>query len=444
MEYLTGVAKKETLEISELLAGDLAGQKVKVNGAVHTIRDMGTVAFVVLRKREGLLQGVYEEGTAGFDLKDLREADAVEIEGTLEKNEKAPNGIEIRMESLRILSEPEADMMPLAISKWKLNTSLDAKLNYRPIALRNVRERAKFKLQEGITRAFRDFLYEQGFTEIHTPKIGAKSAEGGANLFRLDYFHRPAVLQQSPQLYKQMMVGVFDRVFETGPVFRAEKHNTKRHLNEYTSLDFEMGFIDSFQDIMAMETGFLQYTMELLKKDYKTELDMLDITLPKVDEIPQVRFDEAKRLVAEKYNRQIRNPYDLEPEEEALIGRYFEEEYGADFVFVTHYPSKKRPFYAMDDPDDKTFTQSFDLLFKGLEVTTGGQRIHEYQMLLDKIEAKGMTTEGMDQYLDIFKHGMPPHGGLGIGLERLTMKLIGEDNVRETCLFPRDLSRLEP
>ena len=334
--------------------------------------------------------------------------------------------------------------MPLPVNKWKLNTSLEAKLNYRPLSLRNLKERAKFRIQEGIARGFREFLTAQGFTEIRTPKIGAKGAEGGSNVFKLDYFHRPAVLAQSPQFYKQMMVGVFDRVFETGPVFRAEKHNTKRHLNEYTSLDFEMGFIDSFQDIMAMETGFLQYTMELLKKDYKTELDMLDITLPKVDEIPQVRFDEAKRLVAEKYNRQIRNPYDLEPEEEALIGRYFEEEYDADFVFVTHYPSKKRPFYAMDDPDDKTFTQSFDLLFKGLEVTTGGQRIHEYQMLLDKIEAKGMTTEGMDQYLDIFKHGMPPHGGLGIGLERLTMKLIGEDNVRETCLFPRDLSRLEP
>ena len=334
--------------------------------------------------------------------------------------------------------------MPLPVNKWKLNTSLEAKLNYRPLSLRNLKERAKFRIQEGIARGFCEFLTSQGFTQIRTPKIGAKGAEGGSNVFKLDYFHRPAVLAQSPQFYKQMMVGVFDRVFETGPVFRAEKHNTKRHLNEYTSLDFEMGFIDSFEDIMAMETGFLQYTMELLKKDYKTELDMLDITLPKVDEIPQVRFDEAKRLVAEKYNRQIRNPYDLEPEEEALIGRYFEEEYGADFVFVTHYPSKKRPFYAMDDPDDKTFTQSFDLLFKGLEVTTGGQRIHEYQMLLDKIEAKGMTTEGMDQYLDIFKHGMPPHGGLGIGLERLTMKLIGEDNVRETCLFPRDLSRLEP
>ncbi len=359
------------------------------------------------------------------------------------REKRAPFGRELRLTSVTILSEPSA-AMPLPVNKWKLNTSLEAKLNYRPLSLRNLKERAKFRIQEGIARGFCEFLTSQGFTQIRTPKIGAKGAEGGSNVFKLDYFHRPAVLAQSPQFYKQMMVGVFDRVFETGPVFRAEKHNTKRHLNEYTSLDFEMGFIDSFQDIMAMETGFLQYTMELLKKDYKTELDMLDITLPKVDEIPQVRFDEAKRLVAEKYNRQIRNPYDLEPEEEALIGRYFEEEYGADFVFVTHYPSKKRPFYAMDDPDDKTFTQSFDLLFKGLEVTTGGQRIHEYQMLLDKIEAKGMTTEGMDQYLDIFKHGMPPHGGLGIGLERLTMKLIGEDNVRETCLFPRDLSRLEP
>ena len=444
MEYLTGVAKKETLEISELLAGDLAGQKVKVNGAVHTIRDMGTVAFVVLRKREGLLQGVYEEGTAGFDLKDLREADTIEIEGTLEKNEKAPNGIEIRMESLRILSEPEADMMPLAISKWKLNTSLDAKLNYRPIVLRNVRERAKFKLQEGITRAFRDFLYEQGFTEIHTPKIGAKSAEGGANLFRLDYFHRPAVLQQSPQLYKQMMVGVFDRVFETAPVFRAEKHNTKRHLNEYTSLDFEMGYIDGFEDIMAMETGFLQYMMAMLAKDYAKELKILNITLPDVSKIPAVRFDEIKQRVSEKYGHKMRNPFDLEPEEEQLIGQYAQEEWGSDFVFVTHYPSKKRPFYAMDDPSDTRYTLSFDLLYKGMEITTGGQRIHDYKVLREKIAARGMEEEGLEHYLDTFKHGMPPHGGLGIGLERLTMKLVGEDNVRETTLFPRDLSRLEP
>ena len=443
MKFMTGKKEKEVLDLAAVFADGMEGREVKVNGAIMSVRNMGDIAFVILRKRDGVLQTVYEKGVTDADFAELREETFVEVSGVLRKEERAPRGMELRLKSVRILSKPE-EPMPIAVSKWKMSASLEAKLDMRSLTLRNLRERARFRIQEGIARAFREYLHGEGFTEIHSPKIGAKGAEGGANVFKLDYFHRPAVLAQSPQFYKQMMVGVFDRVFETGPVFRAEKHNTKRHLNEYTSLDFEMGFIDSFQDIMAMETGFLQYTMELLKKDYKTELDMLDITLPKVDEIPQVRFDEAKRLVAEKYNRQIRNPYDLEPEEEALIGRYFEEEYDADFVFVTHYPSKKRPFYAMDDPDDKTFTQSFDLLFKGLEVTTGGQRIHEYQMLLDKIEAKGMTTEGMDQYLDIFKHGMPPHGGLGIGLERLTMKLIGEDNVRETCLFPRDLSRLEP
>lgn len=443
MKTVTGVTQKETLEISEILAGEYDGCEVKVNGAVHTIRDMGEVAFVVLRKREGLLQCVYEEGVTEFSLKELKEASTVEITGRVNREERAPHGFEIRIRTIRILSEP-AEPMPLQISKWKLNTSLDAKLNNRAVSLRNIRERATFRLQEGITRGFRDFLYSQGFTEIHTPKIGAKSAEGGANLFKLEYFHRPAILQQSPQFYKQMMVGVFDRVFETAPVFRAEKHNTKRHLNEYTSLDFEMGYIDGFEDIMAMETGFLQYTMKLLERDYAKELKMLGVTLPNVEQIPAVRFDEAKQKVAEKYHRQIRNPYDLEPEEEALIGQYYKEECGADFVFVTHYPSKKRPFYAMDDPADPTYTLSFDLLYHGLEITTGGQRIHDYQMLLDKIEKRGMTTEGMEQYLAVFKYGMPPHGGLGIGLERLTMKLVGEDNVRETTLFPRDLSRLEP
>lgn len=443
MDFVTGVTKKETLEISELLAGDLTGETVRVNGAVHAIRDMGEVAFVILRKREGLLQCVYEEGKTNFDLKDLKEGATVEVKGVVSKEDRAPNGIEIRLSEIQVLSEP-VEPMPLAISKWKLNTSLEANLNYRAISLRNVRERAKFRIQEGIVRGFRDFLYKEGFTEIHTPKLGAKSAEGGANLFKLEYFHRPAILQQSPQFYKQMMVSVFDRVFETAPVFRAEKHNTKRHLNEYTSLDFEMGYIDGYEDIMAMETGFLQYTMELLSKEYAKELKMLNITLPNVDKIPAVRFDEAKQKVSEKYGRKIRNPYDLEPEEEALIGKYYKEECGADFVFITHYPSKKRPFYAMDDPEDATYTLSFDLLFHGLEITTGGQRIHDYNELLAKIEKRGMTTEGMEQYLSAFKHGMPPHGGLGIGLERLTMQLVGEDNVRETTLFPRDLSRLEP
>ena len=443
MEFVTGVKKKETLELSELLEEGRIGTEVKVNGAIHTIRDMGTIAFIILRKREGLVQCVYEEDISKFDLKDVKEADTVEVTGVLVESAKAPNGIEIRLGELKILSEP-AEPMPFPIAKWKLNTSLEAKLNYRPISLRNIRERAKFRIQEGIVRGFRDFLYKEGFTEIHTPKIGAKSAEGGANLFRLEYFHRPAILQQSPQFYKQMMVGVFDRVFETAPVFRAEKHNTKRHLNEYTSLDFEMGYIDGFEDIMAMETGFLQYTMELLKKEYARELQILNIEVPKTDNIPAVRFDEIKRLVSEKYDRKIKNPFDLEPEEETLISRYAKEEWDADFVFVTHYPSKKRPFYAMDDPEDPTYTLSFDLLFRGMEITTGGQRIHDYHELLAKMEKRGMTDEGMEQYLSAFKHGMPPHGGLGIGMERLTMKMMNEDNVRETTLFPRDLSRLEP
>ncbi len=443
MEFVTGVKEKETLELSELLTGSMEGNTVKVNGAIHTIRDMGNVAFIILRKREGLVQCVFEKGNTNFSLKDLKEADTVEVTGILVNSEKAPNGIEIRLLEIKILSEP-AEPMPLAIAKWKLSTSLEAKLNYRPIALRNIRERARFRIQEGIVRGFRDFLYKEGFTEIHTPKIGAKSAEGGANVFKLDYFHRPAILQQSPQFYKQMMVGVYDRVFETAPVFRAEKHNTKRHLNEYTSLDFEMGYIDGFEDIMAMETGVLQYMMKLLGQDYMRELEILEIGLPRTDQIPAVRFDEIKRMVSEKYDRRIKNPFDLEPEEETLISRYAKEEWDADFVFVTHYPSKKRPFYAMDDPEDTTFTRSFDLLFRGMEITTGGQRIHDYHKLLEKMEARGMTGEGMEQYLSAFKYGMPPHGGLGIGMERLTMKLMNEDNVRETTLFPRDLSRLEP
>ena len=432
MEFITGLKQQEEAELEDLLKAE-EGTTIILEGAVHSIRDMGEIAFVILRKSEGLIQTVWEEGKTDMELSEIREGDYIHVTGQIKE----------RLSTIRHLSHVSCPL-PLPIDKWKLNTSLEAKLDRRSLSLRNIRERARFRIQEGIVRGFRDFLYEQGFTEIHTPKIGAKSAEGGANMFRLSYFHRPAVLQQSPQLYKQMMVGVFDRVFETGPVFRAEKHNTRRHLNEYTSLDFEMGYIHSFLDICAMETGFLQYTMNLLEKEYSKELKLLNITLPDVEKIPYVRFDEAKRLVSEKYNRKIRNPFDLEPEEEELIGKYFKEEYNADFVFVTHYPSKKRPFYAMDDPEDTRYTLSFDLLYHGLEITTGGQRIHDLSMLEEKIQEKGMTEEGLEQYLDAFRFGMPPHGGLGIGLERLTMQLLGEDNVREACLFPRDMSRLEP
>lgn len=443
MEFMTGVREKETVEIRTILEGGCEGKTVTLNGAVHNIRHMGEVAFVILRKADGLVQCVYEKGKTDLDIRELREESAVEVTGTVAKEERAPHGFEIRLKAVKTLSTPE-EVLPIAVSKYKMHTSLEARLALRPVSLRNVRERAKFKIQEGIVRGFRDFLHGQGFTEIHTPKIVSRGAEGGSNVFRLDYFNKKAELGQSPQFYKQTMVGVYDRVFEVAPVFRAEKHNTTRHLNEYVGLDFEMGYIDGFEDVMAMETGFLQYTMELLAREYQRELKLLEVKLPDVSRIPAVRFDRAKKLAAQRYNRRIKNPYDLEPEEETLIGRYFKEEYDSDFVFVTHYPSKKRPFYAMDDPADPKFTLSFDLLFRGLEVTTGGQRIHDYRQILAKMEKRNMDPGDIASYLMIFKYGMPPHGGLGIGLERLTMRLLDESNVRETSLFPRDVTRLVP
>lgn len=418
-----------------------AGGTVTICGMVHSLRDMGSFTFLLLRRRDGLLQCTLDASVQGAE--QLREGAAVTVTGCLRKEPRAPQGIELSLKSVDILSVPE-ETVPIPIAKKRLSCSLETKLDFRSITLRNLRERAIFKIQEGLVRGFRDYLHLREFTEIHTPKLGAKAAEGGSNIFRLDYFGKKAVLAQSPQFYKQTMVGVYDRVFEVAPVFRAEKHNTKRHLNEYTSMDFEMGFIRGFEDIMEMETGLLQYAMQLLEREYRKELDLLEVELPKTDRIPGVRFDVAKRLVAEKYHREIRNPYDLEPEEEQLIGQYFKEEQDADFVFVTHYPSKKRPFYTMDDPEDSRFTLSFDLLFRGVEITTGGQRIHDYAMLKEKLDKRGMSEEGMESYLSIFRYGMPPHGGLGIGLERLTMQLLREENVRETTLFPRDLNRLVP
>ena len=443
MEYVTGIRETKEKELDELMSGALSGQEVSVKGAVHVIRDMGEISFVILRKSRGTLQCLFKkERFSGIR---MHEGMTVRVTGILNPESRAPGGFELEVTEAEILSAPAPDTtMPLPIGKWKMNTSLETRLSFRPISLRNLRERAVFKIQEGIVRGFRDFLYQEHFTEIRTPKIVAGNAEGGANVFRLEYFGKKAFLAQSPQFYKQMMVGVYDRVFETGPVFRAEKHNTVRHLNEYTSLDFEMGYIESFRDIMDMEAAMLQYVLEFLKREYAKELSMLAVSLPDASKIPSVRFDKAKRLVSEKYNRNIRSPYDLEPEEEMLIGRYFKEEYGSDFVFVTHYPSKKRPFYAMDDPKDKRYTLSFDLLLCGLEITTGGQRIHSYEEQVKKMKDRGMDPAEFEDYLMIHKYGMPPHGGLGIGLERLTMKLIGEGNVRETAMFPRDVTRLEP
>ena len=436
MQAMTGKTEGRHSTLDEVLAME-TGAQATVHGLVHTLRDLGDVRFALLRMPQGVLQCVL-----GAE-EDVRDGDAVTVSGEAVRDERAPGGVELHTQRVKVLSRA-AEAMPVPIGKNKMNLSLDTDLSLRFVTLRNLRKRAVFKIQEGIVRGFREALQKEGFTEIHSPKIVAQNAEGGANLFRMEYFGRRAYLAQSPQFYKQAMVPVYERVFEIGPVFRAEKHNTQRHLNEYTSMDFEMGFIDGFEDIMQMETKVLQNIMAVLKADYAPQLAALHVALPDVTRIPAVRFDEAKRMVSEKYGRAIRDPFDLEPEEEQLISRLFAEEYGSEFVFVTHYPSKKRPFYAADDPEDPRYTLSFDLLFRGLEVTTGGQRIHDYDTQVAKMLKKGMNPEDFAGYLMIHKYGTCPHGGLGLGLERLTARLLGENNVRETCLFPRDQQRIEP
>jgi nondiscriminating aspartyl-tRNA synthetase len=423
---------------AELAALKDVGGTVTVHGMVHTLRNFGGVRFAVLRRHDGVTQVVLPE-----DIRLPKEGDAVEVIGAIVAEPRAPGGYELRAESIRVLSTP-SEPMPVPIHKTNMGLTLDTDLSLRPVTLRNLRARAVMKLQEGLVRGFRDSLNARGFTEIHSPKLEALSAEGGANVFRVPYFQQHAVLAQSPQFYKQMMVGVFERVFEVGPVFRAEKHNTARHLNEYTSLDLEIGFIDSFEDVMSNETYTLKYMMNLLRSEYAPQLDSLKLTPPEIGAIPALRFDEAKARAAEAYNLPRVDPNDLTPEEEQAIGRYAAEKLGSEFVFVTHYPTKKRPVYAMDDPDDARYTLSFDLLFRGMEVTTGGQRIHDYDRQVAKIVARGLDPAGFECYLMIHKHGMPPHGGLGMGLERLLKQLIGANNIRTACLFPRDTTRLSP
>ena len=435
------VRKTEELEAEQL--GAHIGEIVRLHGSIYKIRKMSSFAFVLLRTKRQMVQCVYEPAYARFALEELKEEACVRFTAEVIREERSRSGYDLHLLDVEILSEPE-EVPPVVINQKRVNTSIENLLDYRPITLRNEKERAIFQIQAKICQAFREFLDGQHFTEIHTPKLVAAGAEGGANIFSLSYFGEQAYLAQSPQFYKQAMVPVYERVFEIGPVFRAEKHNTQRHLNEYTSMDFEMGFIDGFEDVMQMETKVLQNIMAVLKADYAPQLAALHVALPDVTRIPAVRFDEAKRMVSEKYGRAIREPFDLEPEEEQLISRLFAEEYGSEFVFVTHYPSKKRPFYAADDPEDPRYTLSFDLLFRGLEVTTGGQRIHDYDTQVAKMLKKGMNPEDFAGYLMIHKYGTCPHGGLGLGLERLTARLLGENNVRETCLFPRDQQRIEP
>ena len=442
--FITGETKAKTVSFADFEKYE--NEIITVTGTIHNIRMMSDFAFVILRTSRETIQCVYAESFSDYRMtEDVKEECAAKITGKVVAGETKDGSkrYELQIHDIVLLSHP-AEIPPVVITKKQVNCDLSTKLDYRPVTLRNPKERAIFKLQEGIARGFREFLTKEGFTEIRSPKINFAGAEGGTNVFKLDYFGKQVYLAQSPQLYKQALVAVYERVFEIAPVFRAEHHDTSRHLNEYISMDFEMGFVESFEEIMEMETGALKYIMNLLKEEYKNEIDLLHIDIPEIKEIPTIKFMDAKELLMKKFKYQPTDMKDFDPEEEQLLGKYAKKEFNSDFIFVTHYPSKKRPFYTMDDPADPEYTLSFDLLFRGLEITSGGQRVHDYNEQVAKMEKLGMNPEEFATYLMLHKYGAPPHGGLGIGLERLTMHLLGAKNVREATMFPRDINRVSP
>lgn len=417
------------------------GKEVTLKACVHNVRELGGIAFIVLRTGRVLLQTVYDKAVCKTPIGDVGTGDMLCVTGTVRLEKRAAGGVELLLSRFELIQRPAAPL-PLTLEDRTLNATLGTKMEYRSVALRHPKERAVFRIMEGIETGFRSFMLQNGFAEIHSPKITGTSAEGGAEVFRLDYFGADATLAQSPQMYKQTCVAFFDRVFEVGAVYRAELHNTSRHLNEYTGLDFEMGYIDSMYDVMEMEIGMLRHVMETLQADYAYEVALLGLTLPEIKQIPCVRFADALALLKTLGGGKNRN--DLTADDEVLLCDYYREKGMGEFVFVTHFPTTKRPFYVMDDPENPAETLSFDLLFRGLEITTGGQRINDYNAQVAKMEARGMKPEAFENFLTAHKYGLPPHGGLGIGLERLTMKLCNLTNVRDASLFPRDINHLVP
>ena len=419
------------------------GKDVDFKGVVYRIKDLGNFSFIHVSTAKGILQCIVEG-----ELGEVKEGSAVHIWGTVKKAEIkdkfiTPRNIEIQVKKLEVLSTPEASL-PFDITKKKLNINNDVKFDLRMISMRYPKERAIFKIQEGLVQGLRNYFVAEGCTEIRTPKIVKAGAEGGANIFEIEYFGEKAYLTQSPQFYKEFCAGVFERVFEIAPVFRAEKHNTNRHLSEYTSVDVELGNIESFHEIMEFEVGALQSAFNNLKENYQYELELSGVELSGFSEIPVLKFHEVKEIIKKEYKVDNLKEHDLSPFEENKICEYVKKETGSEFVFVTHYPSSKRPFYAKDDPENSEETLSFDLLYKGVEITTGGQRIHDYNELILKMKQRGMRHEEFEFFSVAHKYGLLPHGGFGMGLERLTQKVIGLDNVKSATMFPRDVHRLTP
>jgi len=437
----------ERVFIAEL-AGKV-GQEVIIGAIADVRRDQGKMVFFDFRDRSGSVQGVVlpNHEAAIATAKEVTIESALTVTGVVnkrpEKNiqaDKQNGDIELEVTSIEILGRAEA--LPF---EREAEVNLDTHLDNLPLTLRTKRSRAIFKVQAEILKAYRTFLNGEGFTEFQAPKLIGDDAEGSGAVYEVPYFYgKTAHLATSPQLYKQIMVGVFERVFCSGIVFRAEKHATTRHLNEYTSLDMEMGFIESHHDLMRMETKLMRYVADHLRKTCSAEFMLLNAEIPNVpEEIPTMKLREAQALILKETGKDKTEEPDLEPEDERWLCEWAKREKNSDFVFVTHYPVSKRPMYTMEDEADKGFTKSFDLLFRGVEITTGGQRRHDYQNLIDGIKMKGLEPEAFSYYLQAFKHGMPPHGGWGMGLERLTAKFLGVENVKEATLFPRDINRID-
>jgi len=427
------------------------GKEVIIKGVVDVRRDQGKMAFFDLRDRTGTIQGVVFGKPQVLEVaKETSVESAVAVTGMINQrpekmvNEKVQNGdIELEITQIEILNK--SDALPFDLDT---EYGIEVRLDNRPYTLKSKRDRAIFKVQSEITNAYSLFMRQEGFTEFQTPKLVGGDAEGGAAVFKVPYFRNTtAYLASSPQLYKQIMVGSLERVFTFATAFRAEKSATTRHLSEYTSLDAEMGFITDHTDIMQVLTNYMRFLRNHLEATASTELATLGVELPKVpdagDTFPFMKLREAQELIKEKTGADKTAEPDLEPEDERWLCEYAANELGSDFIFITHYPVSKRPFYTYEDEADPGFTKSFDLLFRGVEITTGGQRVHDYENLNERMKQKGLEPEKFHFYLQAFKYGIPPHGGWGMGLERLTQKICGVANVKEATLFPRDINRID-
>ncbi|WP_433794097.1 aspartate--tRNA(Asn) ligase [Actinoplanes sp. CA-252034] len=413
--------------LSTELATQEVGREVTIAGWVHRRRLLKSVAFLIVRDAAGFSQVVVTDPATREQLEHLTEESVVEVTAVVTAVEQAPDGVELRSPTIRELSRV-AVPLPFEMHRPTLNAGLPTQLDHAALALRHPSRSASLRVAAAATKGFREALEAQRFVEIHTPKIVESATESGANVFQLDYFGRPGYLAQSPQFYKQLMVGVFERVYEVGPVFRAEPSDTARHLAQYTSLDAEMGFVSDHRDVMAALTRTLAGMLGEIGGGTEVR-----------DEIPAIHFSEALRIAGAPDDEP-----DLAPAHERALGEWALREHGSEFLFVTGYPMRKRPFYTHPDPADPTWSNGFDLLFRGLEIVTGGQRLHRYEDYVAALTKQGEPLGPYAGYLDAFRYGMPPHGGWAIGLERFVARLTGIANVRETTAFPRDLNRIAP